>query len=320
MPLTSIKEFNNNGRTAGTAVTNSHYDNVTDPSNNLKYASVAGRVWVSTADVPSGSNGMVLIHAQGDSRFVQLSFVMRITANPSQALEICQIRTGTIASSTKRASLLLDINAGNPRIKLRDGADVEVTAFTTTLARDTDYVVKIKFDSGSTTGDGRVSATISLASDNTPVASGEKTDANTGSGAFTAFVQMGKVNSSGTVGALFDDIALWDSAYDYIGTASAPPTLTVSDGGPYMRYTASAVAGGTFAVEYISGGTDLSDGIVELGTGDYLIPLGTAETTYQMEVTTSGGTDVEPLVVPALTVGAEPGAVREWVWDGEGWV
>lgn len=314
MPLAAVKTQNNSGRTAGTNVATGHFDNFTDPSGNLKYVNVGDRIWVSTADIATGSNGVVIQHAQLDSKFAQLSFVFMVTALPSAAMEVCHVRTGTLGTSTKRTNWLLDSTGGNPRIALRSGGDVSV--FSAVLALNVPYIARLRFDSGTTTTNGRTGGSVVRVSDLVSMGAGEKTDADNGAGALVALHQTGKVSSTGTVGLLMDDFAFWDSAYALIDPASAPPSMTVTSDGPFWMHDGRGVSGGAYTLAHVSGPNHLSEA-QEPVEGLFFVPQDSSASTYTMTVTTGSGSDFETVVVPVASSGGPvPGSVRRRVWNG----
>lgn len=314
MPLASMKVQNNSGGTAGSLVTNSFYDAVTDASGNFKFVDVSGDLAISTADVPTGSNAVVIHHAQVDSKFAQYTFDFMVTVLPSTSMEICQVRTGTIASSTKRTNWLLANNSGAPQITLRAGGDA--TVFTANLALNVWYTARLRFDSGSTASDGRTSGSITRRSDQVSINSGEKTDADNGAGANVAVVQTGKVPSTGTVGLVLDNFAFWDSAYTFLDPAPAPPVLAVTSGGPYWMHDGRGVSGGAYTLTHLSGPNNAASALEPI-EGLFLVPQGTSESTYSLQVTTAAGLDAETVTVPPESTGGPvPGTVRRRVWNG----
>lgn len=314
MALAAVKEFHNNNQTPGTAVQSAHFNGVNDSAGGLKYLDIGGGdIVISSADATAAAAAMIIITTQGDTKFIQHSYLLKFVSLPSATLEHWQFRN----SSGKIGSWAIGFSGAVPTLSLRAGGDVSV--LTATCALDVWYLVQSAHQADTTTT-GKTRGLVTRVSDSVVVGTGELTTANNGTTNLT-IMQGGKVPASGTVNLQMDNIAVNDAAYALIPAAVPPPIMSpevvsaraVVD----VRDTLYAPTG-TYALTHVSGPNNASTA-QQPSPGLFLVPQGATPSTYTVTVTQGSKTTSSTVTVPAAATGGTPGAIRRRMWNGTAW-
>lgn len=251
MALATAKQHTNTGQTAGADVAVPEYDGIIGTGTPV-YADDSGNIVVSVESIPDGTSAMVEDLSANDTNYGQLTYDFKFTAAPSVAAQCSEIRNSTV----KVANHLISFIGSNPTFRVRGGADAALTGWetSTTLALNTWYRVETALQVGAGTTDGKTKARLTRLSDSVVLASGESTNLDSGTTNIHHH-QTGKNGTSGTVGLLIDNLAFWDSAYEYVPAAYevvdagadqtvepwATVTLTSSIAGTWVQNSGTAV-------------------------------------------------------------------------------
>ena len=235
MPLSAPKQRTNTGKIAGDDVAfPADYDAFVGTSAQVpEYVldgDTAHGICVDFANIPAGA-GTAMLRDNGavDSTFAQLTFDLKLTAVPTSAVQLAEIRN----ASAKITNVLLNISGGNATLLVRGGGDQTLTGADSTgattlpvwtggavLALNTWYRVQIIVSVGTSTT-GKTRAKLTRLSDSVVLAEGARENLNNGTTSVSHH-QTGKQSSTIAFAGRLDNLAFSDQAYTYLAAATDP--------------------------------------------------------------------------------------------------